>query len=242
MSEWNNIAVISPKDDIDISTVPYLREQVDGLIDSGVMRILINCQNVEFVDSTGLAFLLTRARRLSREEGLLSLVNASASVVRILQIAKLIDILHVTAADKPPVPVLAPDAAPAWSKSIAVKEGIENLGFYRHWVADALSTLALGRDASFDVALATGEALANAYDHAGDAAGCTLTAHAYEDRVVIEVRDSGCGFEIADDEEPEESEERGRGIKLMRLLVDSVEVRRRTDARGTLVRLTKLIV
>ena len=33
-----------------------------------------------FIDSTGLAFLLTRARELMRREGLLSLVNASGEV------------------------------------------------------------------------------------------------------------------------------------------------------------------
>ena len=68
-----------------------------------------------------------------------------------------------------------------------------------------------------------------------------MNVRAYRDRVVIEVCDSGEGFEIAPDEEPDESEERGRGIRLMRLLVDSVEVRRRIDARGTMVRLVKLL-
>ena len=64
---------------------------------------------------------------------------------------------------------------------------------------------------------------------------------AYPDRVVIEVRDRGRGYQIAADEEPDETEGRGRGIRLMRMLVDSVEVMRRRDARGTLVRLIKLL-
>ena len=68
-----------------------------------------------------------------------------------------------------------------------------------------------------------------------------MTIAAYADRVVVDVRDCGCGFEIAPNEEPPKSRERGRGIRLMRMLVDSVEVRRRTDAPGTRVRLIKLI-
>ena len=71
--------------------------------------------------------------------------------------------------------------------------------------------------------------------------GCVMNMRAYRDRVVIEVCDRGCGFELAPDEEPAESEERGRGIRLMRLLVDSVEIFRRTDAQGTMVRLIKLL-
>lgn len=241
MSEWNDIAVIAPAHDIDIATVPYLREQVDGLIDAGVRRVLLNCQNVTFIDSTGLAFLLSRARALLKRDGLLSLVNASPAVVRFIQIARLLDVLHVSSAHKAPVPLLEPGAEPLWSKSVSVREGVEHLGYYRHRVADMLSTLPLSRDDCFDTALAAGEALSNAYDHADGACGCVMTMHAYADRVVIEVRDCGCGYEIAPDEEPDTTEDRGRGIRLMRMLVDSVEVRRRPDAHGTLVRLIKLI-
>ena len=95
MNEWNDIAVLTPPGDIDIASVPALRRRLDNLIDRGVRRVVINCQAVGFIDSTGLAFLLTRARELMRHEGLLSLVNASDGVVRFLEIARLVDILHV---------------------------------------------------------------------------------------------------------------------------------------------------
>ena len=79
MNEWNDIAVLTPPGDIDIATVPALRRRLDALIGRGVRRVVINCQAVSFIDSTGLAFLLTRARELMRREGLLSLVNAYPS-------------------------------------------------------------------------------------------------------------------------------------------------------------------
>ena len=41
MNEWNDIAVLVPVRDIDIASVPLLREQVDGLIDMGMRRIII---------------------------------------------------------------------------------------------------------------------------------------------------------------------------------------------------------
>lgn len=241
MNEWNDIAVIAPARDIDIASVPRLREQVDAMIDGGVRRILVNCQNVTFIDSTGLAFLLSRARALLEREGLLSLVNASSDVARFLQIARLIDILHVSTAERPVIPLISPDVPPLWSKSFAIRQGVEHLAEYRHRIAELLGTLPLTREECFDVALAAGEALSNAYDHACDGAGGSMTVYAYPDRVVIEVRDCGCGFELAADEEPVESTERGRGIKLMRMLVDSVDVRRRTDVPGTQVRLIKLM-
>ena len=136
--------------------------------------------------------------------------------------------------------MLSPGELPQWSKSISVQAGIEHLAGYRHRVLELLEGLPLSREACYDTALAAGEALGNAYDHA-DGAGCVLNVRAYGDRVVIEVCDCGEGYEIADNEEPDESEERGRGIRLMRMLVDSVEVRKRTDVQGTMVRLVKLL-
>ena len=241
MNEWNDIAVIAPAHDIDISTVGELREQIDSLIASGIYRVMVNCQHVAFIDSSGLACLISRARQLGRAGGMLSLVNTSPDVTRSLQIARLLEALHVTAAMRPPVPVLAPGAMPLWSKSVSIKQGVEHLGYYRHRVADLMATVPMSDSDRFDMALAAGEALSNAYDHANGAAGCMMMVIAYPDRVVVEVRDNGEGYEIAPDEEPDESEERGRGIKLMRMLVDSVEVRRRRDAHGTLVRLIKLL-
>ena len=145
-----DIAVLAPVSDIDIATVPGLRSEVDSLIAAGTRRILLNCENVTFIDSTGLAFLLSRARRLIQEGGMLSLVNVSAEVSRFLQIARLISVLHVTARDRPPVPVLSPGTLPVWSRSISVAEGIEHLGLYRHRVVELLETLPLGRDAVYD--------------------------------------------------------------------------------------------
>lgn len=242
MNQWNDIAIIAPAHDIDISTVPSLRDQVDGLIHAGTRRIIVNCQDVEFIDSTGLAFLVSRARTLARRGGMLSLANVSPEVEHFLEIARLVDVLHVSPAQRKPVPLLAPGERPLWIKRLAIRRGVENLGHYRHEVAEVLARSPLSPEARFDMTLAASEALSNAYDHAYDAAGCTMIIKAYEDRVVIEVRDRGRGFELGPDEDPPApSETRGRGIMLMRMLVDSVEIRRRTDMRGTLVQLVKLV-
>ena len=130
---------------------------------------------------------------LLAREGLLSLVNTSPQVTRFLQIARLLDILHVSASEKPPIPVLAPNTPPLWSKTFVIREGVENLGSYRHRVAELLGTLPLSRDDCFDTALAVGEALSNAYDHACGGVGSSMTIAAYADRVVVDVRDCGCG-------------------------------------------------
>lgn len=239
MNGWNDIALISPSEDIDISSVPALRAQVDTLIAAGTQRILINCQSVSFIDSTGMAFLLSRARKLMMAGGLLSMVNVAPEVMRFMEIARLADALHASGAKRSDLPMLAGNATPLVDRSFSICEGIENLGDYRKKVLDVLNEVPMDRDGRFDLTLAVSEALGNVYDHAG-AAGSVMRIRAYADRVMVEVSDRGAGYSIASDETPEQSEERGRGIKLMRMLCDSVEVRRRTDTQGTFVTLVKL--
>lgn len=67
-------------------------------------------------------------------------------------------------------------------------------------IVEMLSTLPMSEGDRFDYALAVGEALSNAYDHADGAHGCTMTVAAYDDRVVTILRDCGCGYEISDDD------------------------------------------
>ena len=240
MREWKNIAVITPMGDIDIASTPALREELDARILEGTRRILVNCQDVTFIDSTGLAFLLSRARRLAQRDGMLSLVGVSSDVARILEIARLLDVLHVSTAERPAIPALERGMSPIWSKTMNIAGDVGQLGYYRHRVVEMLGGVRLSREDCFDMALAVGEALGNAYDHT-PGKDIVMEVSAYLDRVVVEVKDTGAGFELAPDELPEETEERGRGIRLMRLLVDRVDVELRRDVRGTVVRLTKLL-
>lgn len=238
MRQWNDIVVLTPEGDIDIASAPSLRRRIDACCRDGVRRIIVNCQRVTFIDSTGLSLLLSRARWLALHEGMLSLVGASADIVRILQIARLIDVLHVSPADRPAIPSIG-DAAPLWSKTFRALPGVEHLAEYRHRIAELLESLPLTREERFDMALAGGEALSNAYDHAkAHTIACSIRA--YADRVVLEVTDDGTGFDMRPDDAPVPTLERGRGIRLMRMLVDLVDIERRRMPSGTVVRLTKL--
>ena len=95
----------------------------------------------------------------------------------------------------------------------------------------------------FALPLGGGEALGSAMDEADG--GCALGVLACcRYRVVVEVTDWGCGFELGPSEDTpqvDEAAERGRGIKLMRLLVDSVTIGRKPTGQGTRVRMVKLL-
>lgn len=244
MSQTNDILVIPLEGDLDVNSVPRVRALIDDNIAAGCKRIIINLADVTYVDSLGVALLLTSARKLHEAGGLLSLINVSEPVYRILVICRLVDFIPVSStAPKPAIPALDPSVRPLWQGTMSVDP--TKLSCVRQRIEEVLTnSTELTPNDIFDLTLAGGEALGNAIDHTcADGVLCSLEI--YPDRVIVEVSDCGQGMELAAGEEPPESEtelelERGRGIKLMRLLADSVEIQRKPSGEGTVVRIVKL--
>lgn len=105
-----------------------------------------------------------------------------------------------------------------------------NVAASRHALRAYLETVALDAERIDDVVLATGEAVANAVEHAYRHAVGTVSLHACvrEATVVIEVCDRGSWR--TDGGDPD----RGRGLSIMKALVDQFSIARTN--RGTSVR------
>lgn len=237
MARTSNIALVPVEGDIDVTSVDALRNTLNALIDSDCMRIVINLAATSFMDSSGLGLVMGAVRRMRSKGGLLSLTNVSPEVMRSLSLARLVDFVPVSEANRSPdVPALDPSALPLWRTILRIDPA--NLASTRHHVVKLLDRMPLSHDESFDLGLAVGEAMGNAVDHAE---GCSLIEVAcYRDRAVVEVSDCGEGFSAPADASVEADEERGRGITLMRLLSDSVSIGRKPSGTGTLVRIEKL--
>ena len=237
-----NIALVPVEGDLDVTSAPSVRRRIDRLVSGGCRRIFVNMADVGFVDSAGLGLIIAELRHLRRVGGLLSLVNVSDQVYLALRRMRVLDYMPVRRIGaRPRVKSLDPSVLPQWRMTFRVDGG--SLSEARERVGELLSTLPFSADEVFDMKLAVGEALGNAVDHTCEG-GVLVTVAAYRDRALVEVSDCGCGFEVADDEElPETGEfaERGRGIRLMRLLADSVSISLKQAGEGTVVRLVKLV-
>jgi serine phosphatase RsbU (regulator of sigma subunit)/anti-sigma regulatory factor (Ser/Thr protein kinase) len=101
-------------------------------------------------------------------------------------------------------------------------------GMLRRW----LVVQGVGEQEVFDVCLAASEAASNAIEHAYGAreASFTMSCGRDEGNVLVSIRDGGRWRE-------QSPYGRGRGLSIMRALVDSVEVK--SDGNGTVVTLTK---
>lgn len=241
MNKVSDIVLIPIRGDLNVSNVNSIQQITDELIDRGCRRIILNMAECDYIDSCGMALIVRQTRRARKAGGILSLTNVSEQVYKILCIACLVDFIPVSLKKKIPVPVLDPSSRPLWKKTMRVEA--ERLEEARGKVTKTLTRLPMSPDDIFDMTLAGGEAMGNAVDH-GRCKGVFVTLTGFSDRVIMEVTDCGCGFQLEDDEEPPERMdtcERGRGIKLMRLLVDSVSIRKKDSGEGTVVKLVKLI-
>jgi serine/threonine-protein kinase RsbW len=128
--------------------------------------------------------------------------------------------------------------------SLALPRDKLSVPVVRRICAHAMSSLGVEDECSRDVEVAVTEACTNVLDHVAEGDEYEVSI-GIDDRVcVIEVIDTGHGFDssLFDlDRDVEPTAEEGRGILLMRALVDRVEFTSRPES-GTICHLEKDIV
>jgi anti-sigma B factor antagonist len=81
--------VISVRGEIHVSTAPEFSEALDQAIDNGNSAVVLDLEQVGFIDSTGLSVLLNALRRITRRRGRLALVVNNPTVLRLFHITRL---------------------------------------------------------------------------------------------------------------------------------------------------------
>ena len=110
----------------------------------------------------------------------------------------------------------------------------------RHIVHHALDEVGADKECMDDIAIAQTEACSNVVRHSGPGDEYEIRVDIDPERCIIRVIDTGRGFDFQSltDGDTDVSAERGRGIQLMRALVDEVKFLSKPEA-GTIVHLEK---
>ena len=104
-----------------------------------------------------------------------------------------------------------------------------------------MAEVGVQRECSADIEVALTEACTNVLDHSGPADAYEVHLTIDDDICIIRIVDTGRGFDATGLAGlPEESSETGRGVVLMRALVDRVLFTSRPEA-GTIVHLEKAL-
>lgn len=233
--------------DVDAFTVPAVREAIDIAVSQGCRSIVLDLEEVTYLDSSALGLLVWADHRLQPYSGTLLLAGAGRDVSRILELSGLIGVApsvfvvdsveHALTGLRPVVE----QSESLWVQSFEVAADARLMAEVRARITAMLVPLGLPDSAVFDIKVATGEALANAVRH-GSPAGVrdeiTVEVAAYQDRVEIMVSDRGCGFDGCTVVSKDVFAPSGRGVLFMRALMDRVEFAEHAGG-GTSVRLAK---
>ena len=91
----DGIEVIDVQGEIDMYTVPRLRELVIDLVSKGSYRLVVNLDKVGFLDSTGLGVLVGGLRRVRVHDGSLDLVCTQQRILKIFRITGLMEVFGI---------------------------------------------------------------------------------------------------------------------------------------------------
>ena len=81
--------------EIDLHTCPELRAALQKLVDANQTQIILDMEDVPYVDSAALGVLVDTQRRLKEKSGTLHLAAVTPFVLRAFEITRLIRIFHV---------------------------------------------------------------------------------------------------------------------------------------------------
>ncbi|MFI9262472.1 STAS domain-containing protein [Streptomyces sioyaensis] len=79
-------AVVTVAGELDHHTADLLRESLEGCVDDGYARLVVDCSPLEFMDSTGLNVLLGARLKAEAEGGAVHLVGMQPVVARVFEI------------------------------------------------------------------------------------------------------------------------------------------------------------
>jgi anti-anti-sigma factor len=84
----NSVVIVEVIGEIDVYTSPTMRQYLLELIDEGVIKLVIDFRDVEFLDSSGLGVLVYVLKRVRRADGELVLAGLSRGLLKLFRIVK----------------------------------------------------------------------------------------------------------------------------------------------------------
>jgi len=98
--QQRDICVLDLNGEIDVYTSPKVKETITELIDKGHYSLVINLENVRYIDSTGLGVLIGGLKRVREHSGTVNLVCTNPQIKKIFDITGLVKIFGIYDSEK----------------------------------------------------------------------------------------------------------------------------------------------
>lgn len=94
-TERDDVVIVTVSGEVDVYTAPQLRLALEQRIAAGQTRIIVDLDDVGFLDSTGLGVLVGRVKAVKKLEGWLRVVCTEERILRLFGITGLDRVLSV---------------------------------------------------------------------------------------------------------------------------------------------------
>ena len=84
----NGIFVLSISGELDIYTLPKVKQAAEMLMERGIRQMVLNLSGLSHLDSTAIGFLVQLDRRLKAERGMLCLSSPTPEVFEIFRVTR----------------------------------------------------------------------------------------------------------------------------------------------------------
>jgi anti-sigma B factor antagonist len=108
-SKREGVVILSLKGRLTVGEASAVREECTKVVAAGNVNVILNLENVEYIDSTGLGALVICFTSLKKAGGALKLVNPNKRNVELLLLTKLHTIFEVFADEQDAVNSFFPD-------------------------------------------------------------------------------------------------------------------------------------
>ena len=85
----DDVSVVTVDGEVDVYTAAQLRQTLDEEIAAGNIRLVVDLDDVGFLDSTGLGVLVGRLKLVRNDSGWLRIVCSSERILRVFRITGL---------------------------------------------------------------------------------------------------------------------------------------------------------
>jgi len=87
--EVNDQTILELQGEIDVYTYPSLNDALLNLISSGITKIIINIENIAYIDSTGLGVLANSANKIQDKDGELRIICTNPQLIKVFDVSGL---------------------------------------------------------------------------------------------------------------------------------------------------------
>ena len=100
INESGEVRILSFQGNLDTGTAPEAESQINGLLEAGAQKLLVNFEKLDYISSAGLRVLLATAKKMKPGGGDLKICCLNQTVQEVFDISGFSTILSVTATEE----------------------------------------------------------------------------------------------------------------------------------------------